>query len=609
MKNNAATPGPKSRKKTKRLYHTLALLSVGCLFTLVVILIQPFRSTNFWLADQLFESETPSPNIVVAGIDDTTLETYGRWSEWPRSLHAQAIDNLSAAKAKVIAYDVLFFDDSVDDQVLAEAMAEAGNVVLAMSGSVRIPDTKSVVTYRQMERPTALLEQAMSGAGHANMNPDRDGKVRRIEMVIRDSAGNAYPAFSLSILHTLFSMPLPQEYPIQGHELHVVNREIPVDSSYDLRVNFSADTSQLAYISYGDIISGNFDPSIVKGKIVLIGMTATGDVDVWAVPTKNGKIPGTFIHALAIDTILRERYLTEAGTGTTLLTLLILVGITGLALPRIGVKWGVALVGGLFVAYVGVVFINFDKGHILNLLYPLSMLPVLLVSSIVCIILIQQSDDRFVKDLFGRYVSPQVAKEILTMADSSELKLGGETREVSVLFADIRGFTEMSERMSPGEVVGMLNTFLPVVIEKVLENGGMVNKFAGDNIMAVWNAPQSQSDHARLAVKAAWEAQQAVAALSQADPSLPKAQFGIGINSGKVLAGNVGSPGRVEYTVIGDSVNLASRICSVAPGGEVWIGPDTYQQAKEFLEVEAKAPQTLKGKAERVTLYHVTGCQ
>jgi adenylate cyclase len=163
----------------------------------------------------------------------------------------------------------------------------------------------------------------------------------------------------------------------------------------------------------------------------------------------------------------------------------------------------------------------------------------------------------------------------------------------------------MSEQMSPEEVVSMLNTYLSVMIERVIANSGIVNKFAGDNIMGVWNAPQSQHMHALLAVKSALESQQAIQKKQQDDPSLPKVQFGIGINTGAAVAGNMGSAGRAEYTVIGDAVNLASRICSVAPGGEVWIGPETYQQVLDAVEVETLPPQTFKGKAEPVTVYRV----
>ena len=163
--------------------------------------------------------------------------------------------------------------------------------------------------------------------------------------------------------------------------------------------------------------------------------------------------------------------------------------------------------------------------------------------------------------------------------------------------------------MSPKDIVNMFNAYLSIVIDKVLENGGMVNKSAGDSILAVWNAPQAQEEHARLATKAAWEIQRGVAELQEKDTSLPRAQFGIGINTGQVVAGNVGSSGRTEYTVIGDAVNLASRICSATPGTEIWIGPETYRQTKECVECVALELQAFKGKAELVAVYRLISCK
>jgi adenylate cyclase len=601
-----------TRRRRKRLYHTLVLIGVGCLFTLVSLLVQPFYSINLWFSDQLFTSQLPSPNIVIAGIDDDTLEAYGRWAEWPRSLHAQAIDNLSQAGAKVIGYDVLFADNSTDDEMLATAIAEADNVVLSAVGIPPVSQTEEVITYDSFLLPVDALEQAASSIGHANVVPDGDGTVRRLPLIVESSSGQIYPSLTLAVLYRLFSMPLPQEYPLENGAVNLVARDIPVDTSYRLRINFSANNAERPYVSYGDIISGNFDQSLVRNKIVLIGMTATGELDSWAIPTSASKIPGVFIHAGAMDTILTGRFLREPGIPTTLMIMLLLIGITAFVLPWCGTRnWrdivkGVGITVGLFVAYLVASFLAFDRGYMLDLFYPLLLLPVVYVSNIIYIVVAEQSDKRFVKELFGRYISPQIAREIVSRADTGELSLGGEQREVSVLFADIRNFTTISEQLSPEAVMQMLNTYLSVVADAVVQHDGIVNKFVGDNIMAVWNAPQSQPDHALLAVKAAWEAQQKLAELRQRDNRPFPVQFGIGINTGVAVAGNVGSAGRSEYTVIGDSVNTASRICSSTPGGEVWIGAETYNQTKDYIETEKLEPQSLKGKAAPVAVYRVT---
>lgn len=593
------------RRRTRQLFHTGIVVAVGCLFTLLAISFQPFTAFNWWLSDQLFLPEPPSPNIVIVGIDDSTLEAHGKWSEWRRSLNAQAIDNLSKAGAKVIGLDILFADVSADDSVLAEAIERAGNVVLPVVGVDPLPSNKPGITYDQFLLPTEPLRQACSSLGHANIKPDGDSVVRRVPLIVEDISGQSYPAFSLAMLHTFFAKPLPEEYFIQDHELHVLDRDIPVDDSSALRVNFISGAEKYTTISYGDVIAGSFDPSVVKHKVVLVGMTATGERDAWQTPVTMSRMPGVWIHANAIDTILRQRFLVDTGRSTTLVAMLLLAVITGLALPRLKLKWGGVLVPGLFVGYLLAVFLAFDNGYILNVLYPLMLLPVAYVTNILCVVVAEQSDRQLIKDLFGRYVSPQVATEILELADVGKLELGGEQRIVSVLFADIRGFTEMCERMPPEDIVDMLNYYLSIVVKKVLDNDGMVNKFTGDNIMAVWNAPQFQEEHARLAVKAAWEAQQTIMERQREDPSLPRVQFGIGINTGETVAGNVGSSGRAEYTVIGDAVNMASRICSAAPGGEVWIGSETYRLVGDYVEVEELDPQSFKGKSEALVVFRV----
>jgi adenylate cyclase len=595
------------RRRKRLLTQSGIVIAVGFLFTLLAVFIQPFTSINWWLADQLFVPEPPSPNIVIVGVDDATLNTYGKWSEWPRKLHAQAIDNLSKAGAGVIGLDVLFADASADDPVLAEAIENAGNVVLPVVGADALPTKNGIITYEQFLLPTELLQKSSISQGHANILVDGDGIVRRLPLIANDSSGQTYPAFTLSILHVLFSKALPQGYSIQDNELHVLDRDIPVDDSGSLRINFISSTESYVQISYGDIIAGDFDPSVVKHKIVLVGMAATGESDAWRTPASTKRLPGVWIHANAIDTILRQRFLIEAGMSTTLLVMLFLVIVTGLALPHLKLKWGGVLVLGLFAGYLLSVFLAFDNGYIMNVLYPLMLLPVSYVTNIFCVVTAEQSDRQLIRRLFGRYVSPQVATEILQMADSGKLELGGEQRMVTVLFADIRGFTEICEQMPPGDVVNMLNNYLSIIIERLIDNGGMINKFAGDNVMAVWNAPQYQPDHARLAVKAAWEVQKAILELQRDAPLLRRVQFGIGINTGSALVGNVGSTGRAEYTVIGDAVNLASRICSAAPGGEVWIGSETYGQVADYVQVEELEPQSYKGKTETVSVYRVVG--
>ena len=591
-----------TRKQRRQRNHILIALGVGAILVLIAAFVQPFSKIQWWLSDQLFLPTTPSQNIVIVDIDDQSLAKYGKWSEWSRSLHAQAIDNLSQAKAKVIGFDVLFADQSADDPGFADAIARAGNVVLPVVGVEPMPSNQPEVVYRDFLSPTTVLYDASASIGHANVVPDGDGVIRRIPLIAADARGDIYPALSLAMLFNFFETPLPQDYVIQGGSLHLLDRDIPVDGKARMRINFVDKPGSFNRLSYADVIEGNFDPNVVKYKIVLIGMTATGEPDSWVTPVSAEKMYGVEIYANAMDTILKQRFLVESSSRATALIVLLIVAIMSIVLPLVRLRWGTLLPIALFLGYGVAVFMYFDKGYILNILYPLLTLPIIYFTVVICRVFAAQADRREINQLFGRYVSPQVASEILNLANADQLKLGGARRDVTVMFADMRGFTALSEKLSPEEIVATLNKYLSLLIERVLANEGMINKFAGDNIMAVWNAPQDQPDQAMLAVKAALEGQQAIANTPQ-DASLPIVQFGIGINTGPAVAGNVGSEGRTEYTIIGDAVNLASRLCSNAPGGQVWIGPNTYEKVKDGVEVEALEPQKFKGKAEPIPVY------
>jgi adenylate cyclase len=589
------------------------LLAIGGLFTLIIAFIQPFYTFNLWFADQFLETSNPSNNIVIVGIDDYSLETYGKWSEWPRELHAIAVDNLAAAGATVIGYDIVFADESPDDGEFAAALANAGNVVLAVAGSDRVQNQEGVVTLNRFLVPAETLGQPADKTGHVNVIPDHDGKVRRIPIIARDKDGPTYPSLGLAVLFTLFHQEPSAVYELQNHKVHLFGRDIPLDDAYFMRLNYAVADNSLVTISYADIISGNFDTSLVKNKIVLVGMMATGDVDTWSIPVAAARVPGVLVHAAEIDTILRMKFLAEAGTGVNILTMLLLTALSAGILPLFGTwRWtdvikttGFAL--GLLVVYVFISALIAGRGYILNVLYPAMTIGVIYVSNTIYMVIREQNDKKFVKDLFGRYVSPQVSRNIIDMAEDGHLTMGGEEREVTIFFTDIRSFTTLSEKMTPADVVKMLNVCLPVMINAINRNGGLVNKFAGDSLMGVWNAPQSQTGHALLAVKAAWEAQQEMKDLDKREPLLKDVRFGVGINTGKAIAGNVGSSGRSEYTVIGDAVNLASRICSVSPGGEILIGPDTYEQAKENVSADPQPPQMFKGKSLPIVTYRVIG--
>jgi adenylate cyclase len=383
----------------RMLIHAGVIFAVGAIFALILVLFQPFSSINWRVTDQLFIPSQVSPNIVVVSIDDVSLAKYGKWSEWPRSLHAQAIRNLSQAKASVIAMDILFSDTSAEDVALAQAIKEAGNVVLTVAGNRLMPTESPQHVYESFLLPTPILRQE-AALGHANVVPDGDGVVRRLPLIAEDASGSTYSSLSIMVLCRLFSQPAPQENAVKNSKLSILGREIPVDVSGNMRINFSGEPGAYQRLSYHSVVDGSFDPAVVEHKIVLIGMTATGVPDFWMTPISPQKMAGVEIHANAIDTILRQRFLREEGQSSNLLVCLMLVALAAGALPRLKLRWGGALMTGLIVGYIVGGFYAFDHGYLVDIFYPVVILPLAYFATVVFRVLEEQRSRRRVESIF-----------------------------------------------------------------------------------------------------------------------------------------------------------------------------------------------------------------
>lgn len=374
-----------------------------------------------------------------------------------------------------------------------------------------------------------------------------------------------------------------------------------------MRINYVGGQGSFDRIPFNDVVGGSFDESLVRGKVVFVGLTAAG-ADIHSAPLIGGA-DGVEIHANSLDTLLRARFLQPTDDTVTLVTALLFVVAAGFALPRWRLTHAAAFVLVPIVAYPAVIIayvvfgaFMFRQGHILDFVDPPAALAVTMIAALVYRVLTERAAQQEVAELFGRYVSPEIAQELMQRSDQGELQLGGELREVTALFADIRGFTALSERMTPSQLVKLLNRLFEVIIASVWKNGGIVNKFLGDAVVAFWNAPHEQPDHAFMACRAAVAAQAELEALALSNFA---AQFGFGINTGLVLAGNVGTAGRLEYTVIGEPVNTAARLSQVAGGGEIWIGEGTHRLLRDRIEAEPLPPQYLKGMAGPVTVYRL----
>jgi adenylate cyclase len=587
----------------------LIVFATGLALVALFWVLEPFSSLQDRLSDVALFTEQKSPQgIVIAQIDDRSLDTYGRFGDWPRTLHAQAVSNLKAAGARVIVFDILFVEPSPEDVRLAEAIGAAGNVILPVAGVQSVgtdPDERYV--FQATLLPPEPLKSAAQQLGHVNFPPDNDGVLRRMPLYIEDVEGNRYPSALLSALYAQTLRKAPLDAMPEDGRLSLLNQNIPVDEAGAMRPYFASGLEQYTRISYADAIAGRLPQSELSGRIVLIGLTATGSGDTHITPLGGEPEAGVAVLGNVLASLNDGVFVREANRNITGLALLPLIGVTMYAVPRFNLRVAALLL--LLVAIgtyiLSIALFNSDQKVIMNLVYPAILLPAMYLVGLGHRITAERADRREISDLFGRYASPQIMEALSESADRGELNLGGTLREVTVLFADLRGFTGVSERLPPAEVVMFLNQAFEIMIQGIVRNDGIVNKFGGDMVMGIWNAPHDVDDHAVKACRAAAEALNEMAARDLSIPDDPDAKFGFGINTGLAVAGNVGSAGRLEYSVIGDPVNVGSRLCGIAGGGEIYIGERTRELAGHHVEVEPLGPQTLKGRSKPVEAFKV----
>ena len=608
----------RSRRKRRLLAGLLIGAGIGaalCMaFGLNLLSGVQLQSSDFlFKAADLNRSIEQEGKVVIVAIDDRSLDQLGHFPSWPRSYHADLIDMLAEAEARIVVFDILFSEPAPGDEQLARSLEEAENVILPLAYSASqhmSTGTGESVGVGTFIRPLSLFEQYALALGHANLLPDEDGVVRKLPLAI-DSGEDYEPALSLAAVAKYLRRPQVIESPIENNRMSFASRSIPLDDANGMLINYTgspADGGDLASfktVSFVDALRGEIDPSVFHDKLVVVGATASALGDTFWTPTGQ-MMNGVEIHANAIHTILAGDFLRPAPFNVTIALIMVLALLCSLVVLRLRVLWATLLTFSICAVYLLVAFTFFDKGIMLNLVYP----PLALIGTFVGLTLFNITSERSEKKemarTFGRYISPPVVDKILTALEKDELKLGGQQQEATVAFADVRGFTGMSENMQPEELVRVLNIYLSTVIQAVLNHGGMVNKFGGDSVMAIWNAPTLCEEHALSATKAAIDIQRAVKELQEREAELPKMDFGIGINTGKVVAGNMGSEDRLEYSVVGDAVNIAARITSLAEAGKVWISSGTYELVKDYVVAKPLEPFVVKGKRAPIVAYEVT---
>lgn len=568
-----------------------------------------FGSADQYMEDVLYhQPKGTDSRIRIIKIDDRTMNELGDFSEWDRSVYAELIDTLCVSediKPSVIAFDILFGNENGTeaDMEFVRACQEHGNVVTGFSYVF----TKEIITnddgtiaidamaVQEKVQPYAALKEVTSqGFVNALMDND-DGVIRSSFLYYDEKSGERTRSFSSAIYEAYMQS-------VGGVPVY------PTDKSI-LPFRYSSGVSEYEAVSLVDVLNGNVPAQAFAGSMVIVGPYAAGMMDAYQVPVdRSQQMYGVEIHANALQAILDGRTLYPIAPWVDgLISALMAVALV-LLCDKLGVVLGTLSCVVMIGIKYGLGAVLFSEGYTSDVLAA----PVTAVLIAVYFIILHyykaKSAKRSIEKAFSKYVAPQVVSEIAKNG-TYELRLGGENRDVAVLFVDIRGFTPLSESLEPEQVVDILNSYLALTTSCIFRHGGTLDKFIGDATMAVFNAPFDTEDYVYKALLAAWDIVQGGNKIEEkfVERYGKHVGFGVGVNCGPAVVGNIGCDFRMDYTAIGDTVNTAARLEANAPRGTVYISGAVYEYVKDRVTVEEVGEIPLKGKSKGVFVYSVTG--
>jgi len=462
--------------------------------------------------------------------------------------------------------------------------------------------------YAEVNIP--VLSEAAAGAGYFNIFPDRDGTVRWIPLVIKYQ-NRHYCALSLAVLQKYLDNPLLAlriaEFGVE--QVRLGNLIIPTNEEGRMLINYRGPQKTFPHYSATDVIHGRVPASAFKGKIVLVGATAIGIYDMRVTPL-DYVFPGLEVHANVIDSILQRQFLYRPNWVTLfdILAIAIIGVLLGIILPRVKALWG-ALSGILIlIAFTLLLQYLFQaQGYWVNMTYPVLNLGLTYLGITGYRYMTEEREKKKIRGAFQYYLTASVVEQMLK--NPEKLRLGGEKKDLTVLFSDIRGFTSISEHMTPETLVKFLNEYLTKMTDIVFKYDGLLDKYMGDAIMAIWGAPLDQPDHAQRACYTALDMVDELRTLQEkwAAEGMPRLNIGIGVNAGPMVVGNMGSDRRFDYTVMGDSVNLGSRLEGLNKlyGTNITVSEMTYERVREEILGRELDSVRVKGKDQPVKIYEL----
>ncbi len=627
----------------------LVLALVGALFTLILLEGGLLDSVELKTLDMRFleasHPEEADTNIVLVAIDQNSLEEAAdrnvQWP-WPREFYGLLVDYLHAAGAATVSFDILLdrhdfdrreSDGAISDSAFAEAVRTSGNVLLVTQLARRergdqpggaILDrhltkgefsTIAVPRYDRATPPIAEFQDASRILAVTNFESDPDGISRRVPLVYQFNQ-RYLPYYGLANYMLDKGIALSK--------LPEVVKEIPVSNDGHFLIYWygrGGTAGVFKYYPIGSVIQSAIDlkqgktprlsPSLFKNKSIFVGGTAPGLLDLRPTPfTSIEPYPGMEIHATMLSNLLNQHFLRETPSWMTAVLVIALSFLGALLFFRIR-KLSVSITTFVvsLLVFVGLTFILFYESKIW---VPIIGPSVALVSTFAFAAFFSYATEgrqrRELRRAFNRYLSPAVVSQIVE--SSGALELGGNTVEGTVYFSDIKDFTNIAEAMQPKELVTYLNEYFSLASDLILKRDAMLDKYIGDAIMAIFGAPIPKPDHAKLACLTALEIQRSLGAYyRKKSAQTPQFITRIGLNSGKMIVGNIGSTKRLDYTAIGDTVNLASRLEGVNKffGTKIMISENVYQRAKDSIEARELDLIRVKGKNVPIRIYELLG--
>lgn len=595
------------------LFGTAALLLIIQALGMFSDISTPIERLEYSIQDgfaRLRGVDETSGNIVIVAIDDQSFSWTGLQWPWPRSYLAEIVDQVNKGGGRVVGVDVFLFEpdekEEDNDAKFAEALGNAPasvSVIQILHNSGEGFETESRIL------PLSVYRNVLDGMGITDVKRDEDAIVRNVG-ASSIYQGEVYPHWAFEIARLYLGVDAPV-FTANGVEFNRQN--IPLNAG-QLPVYFAGPAGTYSTYSASDTHDGitlEQDPDAFRGKIVLIGATSITLQDIYPTPfSARNPTPGVEIVANAVDTILSGKFITYTPPWVSLLMTICAALLAFLITLSRRPSLTVTLLAAGALAYWALAFIlSIQQRYILPVAAPEAMLFLGVVLPTLEQAVSQEREKRRVRNLFSRFISPQMVDQMMKTQDINSLN---KRADLTIIFSDIRGFTTLSEKLPPEDVVSLLNPYLEAMSQVIYKHGGTVDKYEGDAIIAFFGEPVPYKDHAARALHASLDMRRALAELrekwaKEGKPS--QVEMGVGINSGEVFVGLLGSEQRINYTVIGDNANLAARLQDLTKtyAWPILVSESTYRQIKDEFDAELADAVTVKGKTKAVNVYKVLG--